>query len=201
MFGRYLEARLFWTQEAQPDEYTFREPGLFRFNRARWEMRKAGEDDRAARLIFARATLSRRQYRRLEARRTEYGDDYFFDAMENVFEQGLVYLFEGGGESDEPDASPAVAPKPKVERPSGPDWSHTRWYIGRRDNWTCITGCGATGLSFQRGNGPTSAHVDHIIPLAKGGHPTKASNLQLLCGPCNLAKGARDIAPWVVAHG
>lgn len=31
--------------------------------------------------------------------------------------------------------------------------------------------------------------VDHIRPLAKGGHPRALGNLQLLCNPCNNAKG------------
>lgn len=31
--------------------------------------------------------------------------------------------------------------------------------------------------------------VDHIRPLAKGGHPRALGNLQLLCEPCNLDKG------------
>jgi 5-methylcytosine-specific restriction endonuclease McrA len=40
---------------------------------------------------------------------------------------------------------------------------------------------------------PSAAHfhIDHILPLSK--HPDKAlelSNLQLLCSPCNLRKGA-----------
>lgn len=34
-------------------------------------------------------------------------------------------------------------------------------------------------------------HVDHITPLAKGGRH-EAANVQLLCGPCNLRKSARD---------
>ena len=33
-------------------------------------------------------------------------------------------------------------------------------------------------------------HVDHIIPLAKGGSSDRR-NLQILCEPCNLAKGAK----------
>lgn len=34
-------------------------------------------------------------------------------------------------------------------------------------------------------------HVDHIVPLARGGL-NRRSNLQLACGLCNIKKGARD---------
>jgi 5-methylcytosine-specific restriction endonuclease McrA len=34
-------------------------------------------------------------------------------------------------------------------------------------------------------------HVDHVVPLAKGGSNGRR-NLQLLCEPCNLSKGSRD---------
>ena len=36
-----------------------------------------------------------------------------------------------------------------------------------------------------------SYHIDHIIPLARGGSNDRL-NIQLLCGPCNLSKQARD---------
>jgi 5-methylcytosine-specific restriction endonuclease McrA len=34
-------------------------------------------------------------------------------------------------------------------------------------------------------------HIDHIVPLTKGG-TNWPRNLQVTCGPCNLAKHARD---------
>lgn len=35
-------------------------------------------------------------------------------------------------------------------------------------------------------------HYDHVIPWSRGGANT-VNNIQLLCGPCNRAKGAEDI--------
>jgi 5-methylcytosine-specific restriction endonuclease McrA len=39
-------------------------------------------------------------------------------------------------------------------------------------------------------------HVDHIIPLARGGSDGP-DNLQLLCPPCNISKGARTMLEWL----
>ena len=51
--------------------------------------------------------------------------------------------------------------------------------VWRRGDAKCTT-CGSNqNLQF-----------DHIIPVAKGG-ATTVDNLQLLCQPCNLAKGAK----------
>ena len=36
---------------------------------------------------------------------------------------------------------------------------------------------------------PMSATVDHIIPIARGGHPCDLDNLQLAHRSCNRAKG------------
>lgn len=36
---------------------------------------------------------------------------------------------------------------------------------------------------------PMAPEIDHIIPIAKGGHPSDISNLCLTHGACNRAKG------------
>ena len=41
---------------------------------------------------------------------------------------------------------------------------------------------------------PMSPSVDHIIPIAKGGHPSDINNLQLTHRACNRAKGTK-LAP------
>lgn len=58
-----------------------------------------------------------------------------------------------------------------------------RYDVMRRDNFRCVL-CGA---SAEDG---VQLHVDHIVPLAKGGK-TEISNLRTLCDRCNLGKGAK----------
>jgi hypothetical protein len=38
--------------------------------------------------------------------------------------------------------------------------------------------------------GPATPHIDHVVSLARYG-TNEPDNLQALCGPCNLSKGAR----------
>lgn len=43
-------------------------------------------------------------------------------------------------------------------------------------------------------------HLDHIIPLARGGlHDDE--NLQILCAPCNVRKNAKHPDDWLIEHG
>ena len=56
-----------------------------------------------------------------------------------------------------------------------------RLTILERDNNTCQS-CGYHAVGRQM-------HIDHIIPVSKGGK-TVESNLQVLCANCNMAKGA-----------
>ncbi len=61
------------------------------------------------------------------------------------------------------------------------DLTDAQWHaILRKHSFRCATpGCGRRW-----------AHLDHIIPLSKGGEHT-ASNVQPLCAECNLKKGAK----------
>lgn len=43
-------------------------------------------------------------------------------------------------------------------------------------------------------------HTDHIVPLAKGGKHHK-HNVQLLCGPCNVRKSAKDPIEFMQSRG
>lgn len=58
-----------------------------------------------------------------------------------------------------------------------------RYNVLHRDNFRCVL-CGA---SSQDG---VQLHVDHIVPLAKGGK-TEMDNLRTLCDRCNLGKGSK----------
>ena len=63
-----------------------------------------------------------------------------------------------------------------------------RYEILQRDGFRCVA-CGRTA------DDGVKLHVDHIVPVAKGGK-TEESNLQTLCEECNLGKGSKT---WVGA--
>jgi hypothetical protein len=77
-----------------------------------------------------------------------------------------------------------LQPSPPVRSAMRRAWEAIAWRIRplilARDGYTCRE-CGATEGEL---------HVDHVIPIAAGGR-NEEDNLQILCRPCNLRKGAR----------
>ena len=57
--------------------------------------------------------------------------------------------------------------------------------------------CGNPVCGVDLSNG---YHVDHIMPVSKGG-TSWPDNIQLLCPPCNLRKSARDPFEWAQSIG
>lgn len=49
-------------------------------------------------------------------------------------------------------------------------------------------------------SGAKKFHVDHVIPLSRGGG-NGPDNLQCLCSSCNLRKGAKDPLDWARENG
>jgi 5-methylcytosine-specific restriction endonuclease McrA len=58
--------------------------------------------------------------------------------------------------------------------------------VMKRDRFRCQL-CGANPT-----DGVTELHVDHRIPVSKGG-TDDAVNLWTLCQPCNVGKGAEEL--------
>jgi 5-methylcytosine-specific restriction endonuclease McrA len=67
---------------------------------------------------------------------------------------------------------------------------HERIEILKRDNWTCQ--CCGIKVHDEKISNETKAHIDHIIPISKGGH-SEPFNLQTLCRTCNLSKSDKVI--------
>ncbi|MGW3674658.1 HNH endonuclease [Streptomyces sp. NPDC005166] len=46
--------------------------------------------------------------------------------------------------------------------------------------------------------GAPAEHLDHVVPISKGGADA-AHNLLPACAPCNLSKGAKSLAEWALS--
>lgn len=86
-------------------------------------------------------------------------------------------------------------------------WKHLRRAAVQRAGGRFTAADVATLFHRQNGKCPvcrvdlgSSYHVDHVQPIAAGGSNDKL-NLQLLCPPCNLSKGARDPVAFMQSRG
>jgi len=82
--------------------------------------------------------------------------------------------------------------KPKRNRPDH-DGAHRAQYERNKKivfaSQTCCAICGKPVDFSRKYPDPMCATVDHIIPIAKGGHPSALENMQLAHFQCNRMKG------------
>ena len=106
---------------------------------------------------------------------------------------GSVGLFKktGGGISVAKDGD-FIKPAPyRPDRAGGHRYEFER---NRKIIYATQTHCAICGqpVDFSlKAPDPMAPSVDHIIPVAKGGHPSALENLQLAHLRCNRAKGTR----------
>lgn len=75
----------------------------------------------------------------------------------------------------------------KIDFYRTPEWRSLRYQVLRKYGRRCMC-CGSTEGQMQ---------VDHIKPRSKFPHlQLNLSNLQVLCRPCNMGKGAWDQTDW-----
>lgn len=76
------------------------------------------------------------------------------------------------------------------------EWEHVRRAVLARDNGQCQLRRW-WGWGPRCGHRTTNMHVDHVVPKRWGGGDS-LDNLRAACPPCNLAKGARPPAGWLM---
>lgn len=103
----------------------------------------------------------------------------------NSYVAGIVRL---GVDGDPGDGDTTVASRAtRVKRAAIPAWAKNAVFF--RDRGLCVQ-C-LTNLSGLL-TAQTEENYDHIVPLNEGG-VNDVTNLQLLCGSCNRAKGGRSV--------
>ncbi len=75
----------------------------------------------------------------------------------------------------------------EITRPFRPQYEANKKIILATQELCAI--CGQPVDKTLKSPDPMSATIDHIIPIAKGGHPSDMANLQLAHRMCNRAKG------------
>ena len=79
--------------------------------------------------------------------------------------------------------------RPESDGSAKSEWQKNRKIIMAQQDVCAI--CGRPVNKRIKFPDPMSASVDHIIPIAKGGHPTALDNLQLTHLICNQTKGTK----------
>lgn len=92
---------------------------------------------------------------------------------------------------------------PKRDRPDKDGTHRGAFEKNKKKIYATQTVCGICGkpvdfsLKYPH---PLSPCIDHIIPIAKGGHPSDISNLQLAHWTCNRQKSDKLVDRSIVRH-
>jgi 5-methylcytosine-specific restriction endonuclease McrA len=132
----------------------------------------------------------------------EYNAKYYSENRERISESGAKYYVANREtiaerKRENPEQSAAYS-RNRRARERKADGKHTAADIARifdRQNGRCAN-CHDRLVK----SGKQKFHVDHIVPLAKGGSNWPA-NLQCLCPACNLRKHAKDPIEWAKSNG
>lgn len=126
-----------------------------------------------------------KEYRRAnKEKRSEQGKEYYLLNKENINKRHKEHFRTEQGKE--------VAYRGRLKRRSHKHKvsfaPHRRMEILERDNWKCQS-CGIKVQDESKGkwNTPNKCHIDHIIPISKGGN-SEPKNLRVLCRTCNLSK-------------
>jgi 5-methylcytosine-specific restriction endonuclease McrA len=127
---------------------------------------------------------NKQYYQKNKERISEYAKQYYQENIEQIKKQSKRYYDSEKGRE--------VYYRNALKRRSNKNHiyftPHKRKQILERDNWECQS-CGIKVHDRSSGdwNTPDKAHIDHIIPISKGGN-SEPNNLQTLCRTCNLSK-------------
>lgn len=98
--------------------------------------------------------------------------------------------------------TPGFAMKPNMKRPDQQGTHRGAFEKAKKRIYATQEVCGICGkpvdMSLKYPH-PLSPCIDHIIPLAKGGHPSDISNLQLAHWTCNRQKSDKLINRSVIS--
>lgn len=134
-----------------------------------------------------RAKISKRYYENNIDKLREYSRKKFTENAESYRDRGKKWRQENPEKN-------ALKERRRRSRKKGAGGEHTIEDINRLkviQNGKCAVCKSKLGKGY---------HVDHVMPLALGGS-NDASNLQLLCPPCNMSKSAKHPVDFMQERG